>query len=363
MKIALLGDIALFGKMSTTKNPYVERLFSEIANYLKGFDFVVGNLESPFSIKKRTYGAKSAYVCADTEDIKLLKLLHINAVTLANNHMFDYGNEGYELTKQLLDEAGIAWFGTEGQDYRMEINGNKIAFSGYCCYSSNPLKCVRNGKYGINTFNIVDVKESLKKNQQDGYLNIVSVHAGTEHVNYPSLDHIKTSRLLADVCPYIYYGHHPHVIQGIEEYKGSLIAHSLGNFCFDDVYTDASTTKPLIELTENNRTGIVLELTIDNNQFITWHEQGIYIGREGNIKLVDIKNRLKEYNDRLKYCDINPQGYNLSRQQIIDCRLSERKAQRNLVWILKRLRPRYIRLIIDMKKNRKQYVDNVTKYL
>ena len=101
MKLALLGDVALFGCCTTPE------YFKEISDYLSGFDYVVGNLETPFSKKKKTNGAKSAYICAEPSTVSILKQLHINAVTLANNHMFDYGEEGYELTKKLLEEAGI----------------------------------------------------------------------------------------------------------------------------------------------------------------------------------------------------------------------------------------------------------------
>ena len=271
MKIALLGDIALFGHCST------KDFFKEIGEYLSTFDYVVGNLETPFSLKKKTNGSKSAYICADPSSVGILKALHLNAVTLANNHMFDYGIEGYELTKRLLDEGGITWFGTEGKALRLEKAGNKIVFSGYCCYSSNPLCCVPNGAYGVNAYNVTTVRNILRENDADGYLNIVAVHAGIEHVNYPSMDHIRAARLLAETCPYVYYGHHPHVIQGVEEYKGALIAHSLGNFCFDEVYADATDSIPLVVLTKNNRMGVILELTIENNKVVEWKEQVIFI--------------------------------------------------------------------------------------
>lgn len=357
MRIALLGDIALFGRC--VKPGY----FKEIGNYLSGFDYVVGNLETPFSAAKKTSGAKSAYICADLSSASYLKELHLNAVTLANNHMFDYGQEGYELTKKILSEAGIAWFGTEGKELRVEKDGNKLAFSGYCCYSSNPLRCVRDGGYGVNAYNIETVKQRLKHNDADGYFNIVAVHAGIEHVNYPSLDHIRAARLLAETCPYIYYGHHPHVIQGVEQHKGSLIAYSLGNFCFDDVFTDASTETPLVELTENNRTGMILEINIENDRVVGWQEHVIKIPQSGCIILVDENKLLKEYNNGLIHSEENPVQYDSSRQSVINNRLVERKAKRDIQWFLKRLRPRYVQLILDMRKNNKSYNDSVKRYL
>ena len=358
MKLALLGDIALFGCCTTPD------YFKEIGNYLAGFDYVVGNLETPFSEKKKTNGAKSAYICAEPGTIAILKQLHVNAVTLANNHMFDYGEEGYELTKRLLDEAGIKWFGTEGKELWEEIQGNKFSFAGFCCYSTNPLKCVPYGDYGVNAYNIEWARNFISKCKASGYLPILAVHAGLEHVNYPSIDHIRVARQLAEVGGYVYYGHHPHVIQGVEEYEGSLIAHSLGNFCFDDVYSSVSKDKPLIELTENNRTGMVLELTIEGGKIVSWKELVLHIGKKGDgIHLIKAPLSIMKYNNGVVTCGDRIDEYNAQRKTVLDERIAERKAMRNIGWFLKRLRPRYIRLIMDMKKNVRLYNENVKKYI
>lgn len=364
MKIALLGDIALFGKMSKKNNPNILDCFAEVAHYLQGFNYVVGNLETPFSIRKKTNGAKSAYICSDIENVQTLKQLHINAVCLANNHIFDFGKEGYEITKRMLNENDIECFGAEGKGLNIEIDGNKIAFSGFCCYSSNPLQCVPYGNYGVNAYNLEQVANILRQNDDKGYLNIVAVHAGLEHVNYPSIDHVRAARMLAEVAPYIYYGHHPHVIQGVEECKESLIAHSLGNFCFDDVYTAASKTSPLITLTENNRKGIILELTIENNKLTNWREQMIYISKEGKIQLMkNDTNALTEYNGELEHCEENAESYIEKRKEILNKRVEDRKSMRNVQWYLKRLRPKYVKLIIDGRKNAKLYNENVKYFI
>lgn len=358
MRLALLGDIALFGCCTTAD------YFKEISNYLADFDYVVGNLETPFSKKKKTYGAKSAYICAEPTAISLLKQLHIDAVTLANNHMFDYGAEGYEETKNLLNETGIKWFGAEGKDLWADIKGEKISFAGYCCYTTNPLKCVPTGDYGVNAFNIADGKKFIENSISKGYLPILAVHAGLEHVNYPSIEHIRAARLMAETGDYIYYGHHPHVIQGVEQYNGSLIAHSLGNFCFDDVFSSVSKDKPLIELSENNRTGMILELTIENRNIVNWTEKIIYIGKEGSgIHLITTPSIITDYNQRVIESEKCLNEYNALRQEILNKRIAERKAMRDIKWILKRLRPRYLHLMIDMRKNMRLYNNNVKKYL
>lgn len=356
MKVALLGDIALFGRC--TKPEY----FETISQYLSRFDYVVGNLETPFSAKKRTHGAKSAYICADPTSISILKHLNLNAVTLANNHMFDFGNEGYELTKQLLNNAGIAWFGSEGKEHMICFEGNKIAFSGFCCYTTNPLQCVKYGQYGVNAFNLNVACDVLRRNSREGYLNIIAVHAGLEHVNYPSIEHVRAARKIANTGPYVYYGHHPHVAQGVEEYNGSLIAHSLGNFCFDDVFTENS-DKPLVTLTDNNRRGLVLELIVEESKVKSWREQVVVIDKEGRIRLGSGSEELSEYNSSLVHSEDNEVDYCQRREQIINSRLSERKSMRDVTWYLKRLKLRYVKILINAKRNEQLFKKNVLKFI
>mgnify|MGYP003311790690 CR=1 FL=1 len=69
--MCLLGDIALFGKCSIAGSPDWKTYFADIADYLKSFDYVVGNLETPFSHAQKIHGAKSAYLCSDVENINI----------------------------------------------------------------------------------------------------------------------------------------------------------------------------------------------------------------------------------------------------------------------------------------------------
>lgn len=361
MVIALLGDIAFLGRCSSQNNN-IDFYFSELNDYLKKFDYVVGNLESPFSKEKHTFGAKSAYVCADPVDVQLLSKLHVNAVTLANNHMYDYGTEGVTLTKKLLETNNIAYFGIDGIDHKIEICGNKLSFTGFCCYSTNPLQTVPYGKNGVNEFNVQKATEKLIENSQNGFLNIFSIHAGVEHTNFPSIDTIKVARKLAKICPYIYYGHHPHVVQGIEEINNSLIAYSLGNFCFDDVYTSIS-TEPLVELSENNRSSIILEIKIENNRIISYKTTPIFIGKEKmTVGSSGISNeQLKEFSTALNIIDES--SYNLMRNETLQAYYGKRRAQRDLSWVVKRIKLRYFKLFFTNRINAKKYVQCVKKYI
>lgn len=353
MKLCLLGDIALFGKCSIAGSPDWKTYFADIADYLKSFDYVVGNLETPFSHAQKIHGAKSAYLCSDVENIEILRFLNIDAVNLANNHMFDYGAEGYETTKRLLAGAGIEYFGSEGKNHKVDIADNRLAFSGFCCYSTNPLHTVRYGKYGINELNYQTVQSVMKDMNQQGYLNIVSVHTGIEHVNFPDRTTVRSARKLAEEMDYVFYGHHPHVSQGIEKVGGSLLAYSLGNFCFDDVYSLVS-DKPLVSLSDNNRSSFLLSLEIQDGKIQTYDTLPIYIGKDriylGKGTVVDDLNRYSK-----KLTEVESPDYLQMRSSLIREYYGSRKSKRDLKWVFQRMRPRYVRLTLDMIINKIKY--------
>src|SRR5690554_3512038 len=127
MKIAMLGDIAPFGRYCKVKNSQVERHFDTVREYLADFDLVIGNLEAPFVRGEKPVGSKSAHLKSDPENVALLKYLGVSYVTLANNHIGDFGCEAYERTKALLETSGIGWFGTENRHVRVDVCGEKIA--------------------------------------------------------------------------------------------------------------------------------------------------------------------------------------------------------------------------------------------
>lgn len=358
MKLILLGDMAFFGKCSLENNPNIKEYFAEVAERISQADYVVGNLETPFSINKKINGAKSAYICSNIQNVEILKLLHVNAVTLANNHIFDYGKEGYEVTKRILTENSISFFGCEGKNLDVDIMDNKLRFEGFCCYSSNPLQTVKYGDYGVNEYNVKHVDELLTKSEEEGRLCVSVIHAGLEHINYPSLEHIKAARWLATRHNMIYCGHHPHVAQGIEVVKKSLIAYSLGNFCFDDVWTSASTDKPLVELSENNRSSFILEVEIEDNDVKGYDVIPIYISKEYLLVGKGVtKDDIDTYTQKIN--SINPAEYETMRKEILSKRYKSRKAQRDLNWYIKRMRLRYIQLFIDGRRNLNLYKRNI----
>lgn len=356
MKIALLGDTAFFGKNTIDDNKVFD-YFKDIREKLREYDYVIANLETPFNQNSKPNGYKSAYISSDIKNVELLKYLGVSIVNLANNHIFDFGIDAYNLTKKVLKENNINFFGVEGKSAHLEKDGNMISFHGFCCYSSNPLGM---GANGINELNYKGVENILKENKQLGYNTILSIHAGQEHINYPNYDHIKFARKLSQIVPYVYYGHHPHVLQGIEKSNDSLIAYSLGNFCFDDVYTKKS-NKPLVKQLDNNKSSIILELEYENNKLVKHMAIPIYAGEDKmQIGSPVINKNLDFYSLKL---DLNEQDYNSMRNELLAKLVEKRNAKRGLQWYLKRVNLRTFFVAKDLYTNKQKYNSNLKQYL
>jgi poly-gamma-glutamate synthesis protein (capsule biosynthesis protein) len=181
-------------------------------------DLTLVNLEGPLT--SATLKAEKQYrfkgPAAYTE---VLKKSSIEAVNLANNHMFDYLDQGYWDTVSNLSAADIGYSGFEHK-YITEIKGIKIGMFGLTGWDSGKQK-----------------KEEIKKAIEDlkskgVNLIIASFHWGEERMYTPNKIQKDLARYCIDLGADLVLGHHPHVIQGIETYKGKSIVYSLGNFCF-----------------------------------------------------------------------------------------------------------------------------------
>ena len=353
-KIALVGDIGFFGKYSKEYNGQVENQFGEMAQYLSTFDYVIGNLEVPFVEGIKPLGSKSAHVSSSPANVELLRFLNFTHVGLANNHLYDFGQAGIDMTVALLQKSDIGYFGIN--DKSILIEDAKVALHGYCCFSTNPYGLSQ----GVNKLNVPNVQQNMQQFAQQGYLNIVSVHAGLEHVNLPAYHEIQLARQLSDTAPFVYYGHHPHVLQGIEEHNKSVLAYSLGNFCFDDVYTSKS-PKPLITQSENNNTSAILILHIDQGKVVKYETKGFYAA-DDKLTLDDseVHTKLDAYNALLQK---PKEEYTEYRRSLLTDYVRTRKQMRDFNWYIKRLNLDSVVMIMRAKYNSQQHYKNVLAHL
>lgn len=265
MKIAFLGDVCLSGKFDILSGGDVYKNFSHIRSVLSEYDYVVANLESPFTTLDKSMVCKAVHIKSDPVNVGLLSYLGVDAVSLANNHMFDYGKSGYRTTVAALDEAGINYFGTCGKSIELDKDGERIMLGGFCCLSAHPSKA--NSK-GVNVLRHSSVKRFFQQARSREAFPVLSVHWGEENTHFPSEDHVQFARLMAMQQSYILHGHHPHVVQGVECYKGSLIAYSLGNFCTDQ-HVSRSVKNLVVPSTPENHKSFVMGVTVRGGRLIS----------------------------------------------------------------------------------------------
>ncbi len=151
------------------------------------------------------------------EYVNILTCGGVNAVTLANNHSFDYGETGLSDTKKILDNSGIDWVENNKTTVK-EINGIKVGLIGLS---------------DLNGSASYMLPKTIEQVKNDGaQVIVVQLHWGVEKEINPTERQREIAHTAVDLGADLVIGHHPHVLQGIEKYKGKMIAYSLGNFCF-----------------------------------------------------------------------------------------------------------------------------------
>ena len=181
-------------------------------------------------------------IWAPNECINRLKELHIDVVTIANNHIFDLGEKGLMNTIRLLDEYGIKHCGAGKNKIEaakpavVEIKGKRIAFLGYMPFWWEAPHPPSETDAGINHLHIEMVEADVRKNKMEYDYVFVLPHWGVEHTHYPTdRERQFAFRILKAGADGI-IGSHPHMVQPLVQYKGKPVAFSLGNFLFPDYY-------------------------------------------------------------------------------------------------------------------------------
>ena len=192
--------------------------FENVKSIFEADDLTIVNFEGTLTDSTIREDKQFAFK-ADKSYAEILTDGFVEAANLANNHSKDYGEKSYTDTIDALDEAGITNFG----------------------YDRVAIKKVKGVKVGlVGTYVLADglgVKDSMEKNIQDlkdegAKVIIASFHWGEEKAEYPNDVQVELAHSAIDAGADLVLGHHPHVLQGIDQYKGKNIVYSLGNFCF-----------------------------------------------------------------------------------------------------------------------------------
>ena len=227
LTVSVVGDCTLGTDENfdydTSLNAYYESygadyFFANVKSIFSADDLTIANFEGTLTDSEAREDKQFAFK-APAEFADILTAGSIEAVNTANNHSHDYGEQSFSDTMAALDSRGIVHFGDD-ETAVMEIKGVKVGLVGI---------------YELNDHlgREEQLKQNIAKVKEDGaQIIIVIFHWGNEKEEVPDSNQTTLGRLAIDEGADLVCGHHPHVLQGIEEYKGKNIVYSLGNFCF-----------------------------------------------------------------------------------------------------------------------------------
>lgn len=231
--ILFVGDIMLDRnvRVKTDRAGDFNHPFALIAPTLAAYDAVVGNLEGP--ITDTAFDMKRGQAMTFTFDPRFAEPLarHFDAVSLANNHTLNFGEAGLRSTREYLGANGVEYFGDPLN--RMGEIGRVVAVGDF-----------RVGLVGYHAFAeperiaIPRVTAEIARLKREADFVVVMPHWGAEYEPIAHQWQVAAAHQFVDAGADAVIGGHPHVVQNVEEYRGKKIYYSLGNFIFDQYFSD-----------------------------------------------------------------------------------------------------------------------------
>jgi poly-gamma-glutamate synthesis protein (capsule biosynthesis protein) len=229
VNLIAVGDIMLGRNVNQKMIKYknFKYPFEKTASFLAAADITFGNLESPFVKNCPIIGTGSFTFCADFQALEGLLFAGFDVLSLENNHILNFGKAGLDQTKTLLTENQIL-LSTAGELVIKKIKDLSFGFLSFT-YDKNLGRALTSVK--------------TKKDEVD--ILVVSLHWGNEYQKEPPKSQKELAHKLIEAGAKIIIGHHPHVTQPVEKYQEGLIFYSLGNFVFDQMWSQ-ETRKGLV---------------------------------------------------------------------------------------------------------------------
>ena len=289
IQLNIAGDLFLGRRLESIAQKDPESLFD--TNVLKLFsdsDLNVVNLESPLTNAPDEHKILKTgpNLKASPDTIGVLDLLKANLVTLANNHIYDFGDKGLCDTLELCKNHNISTVGAgltlnkASEIFLKKINQFTV---GVVNIAENEWGNATNDHGGANPMNIIANTRSIKEAKTLADIVVLIIHGGHEYYHYPSPRMVEQYRFYAEQGASVIIGHHSHYISGYEIFNGVPIFYGLGNFLFD------STT-----VSKGWYEGILVNIQINPQKEITWKLHPIKQCK-GNLKV-----ELLEGNEKLK---------------------------------------------------------------
>ncbi|MCM1102252.1 MAG: CapA family protein [Clostridium sp.] len=193
--------------------------FENVYDIFSEDDMTIVNLEGVLTFSEELNEGRTYNIKGDPEYANILTYGSVEAVSMANNHRLDFGENGTKDTLEALEPTGIV-YAYDNKVGIYEVKGIRIGF-----VSVNEIGWGQ----GIEQL----MKNGIAKLQEEGVdLILACCHWGIEREYYPTEYQQQFGKQCIDWGADLVIGHHPHVLQGVEEYQGKYIIYSLANFCF-----------------------------------------------------------------------------------------------------------------------------------
>lgn len=230
LRITFCGDFVSF-------TPQAIEVDDEIKETLAESDLNYINVEAPLSDGKEVPIAKSGPTLSQSiKTASIIKTLGFNVVSLANNHIFDYGEVAAKRTANAFNDVEVLGIGSANNVYQVKIvssKGGKVGFISACQREFGALDGTNTSTYGYAWINDDRLDRAIINAKLDCDYLFVCPHAGIEEVEIPLPEWRKRYRSFIDLGADAVIASHPHIVQGFEDYKNKRIYYSLGNFFFD----------------------------------------------------------------------------------------------------------------------------------
>lgn len=296
-----MGQVLFAGDTYLKKGTNGKRVTDELLKVCGEYDFFCANIEGPAG--NYNFESNLGFKFRDNQIDEIAKS-GVDVGILGNNHIYDCGNKGLRETLKQCEECGIKTVGadivpnkiynplilTTSDGYKIAVFSVQHRYYGSALYDcESGVADIWNNKFVCKIIEIRNVVDYI----------VVNAHCGLENNNIPLNTWREKYRFLIDVGADLIVGHHPHIIQCVEEYKGKSIVYSIGNFAFDleDKYKNI--------VSSNWYRGIVLSVVFfGKNKYRLNYIIGTYI--DGNFKVDSVENELVNYENVF-----NKEKYNL----------------------------------------------------
>jgi hypothetical protein len=302
LSIIAVGDLALHGLSSGRR---LEDILRPVRPQISQGDLLIGNLEGAMVEDGTGVPGKCTLKFSPAFGADLKKA-GFSIVSIANNHVMDFGPQGLMQTIGALQQTELIWVGA-GKDlaaacepHFAEIDGCRIAIIARSSVEVSSQCYATVGFPGVAYLDDQRTVSEIAKYKMLGYVVILSVHWGIEHYEYPAPSQRRLAKRFIEAGAHLVIGHHPHVLQGFERIGQGLVCYSLGNFVFDDIrwsFTDQTGNRQTrnIELKKEHRMGGILRAELSDLNVESYTFFPTFIQNGGTVELEETPERVRHF--------------------------------------------------------------------